>query len=209
MKATIRQIYSKVIDVADVKEKSMESWTGVIYTKISNIFDTFCLRKLEYHQVDDDAGIWDKAMSMFRSKSSNANPTIKEWLMRQAAYYYDTLLSVLSKQKEFYARGAKCWHELLWNVDTAPLFCFNRIENDSNEENKVNEDSTLLPRLKSIFRIIFETVIRYTLALTVAVVGLAAIVVVMEEMSKCTARLCRKSVCQFHLRQTNYRKNKL
>ena len=123
---------------------------------------------------------------MFRPESSNANPAIKEWLMRQAAYYYDELLSVLSKQKGFYARGAKCWRELLWNVD---ISCFNKITYNSNEENKVNEDFALLTKLKSIFRIIFETVMRYTVALIVAFIGLAAIVVVMEEMSKCTSRL--------------------
>ena len=183
-KATICQIYSKVFDLVYMKEKSRKSWIGVVYTKVTDMFDSFCLRKLGSHQVDEDAGIWKKAMSMFRSESSNANPTTKEWLMQQAAYYYDEILSVLSKQKDFYGKGAKCWHELLWNVDTASLSCFNKIKYDSNGENKVNKDYTLRTRLKSVLRIIFETVIRYILALIVAVVGLAAIVVVMEEMSK-------------------------
>ena len=189
MITTIPHIFSKITDTVNFEEKSSKSWTGVLYTKVSDIFDTFYLGKLGCRHADENAGIWKKAMSMLRPESSNANPTIKEWLMRQAAYYYDELLSVLSKQKGFYARGAKCWHELLWNVDTTPLSCFNKIVYNSNEENKGNEDSTLLAKLKSIFWIIFETVIRYIVALIVAFIGLAVIVVVMEEMSKCTSRL--------------------
>ena len=209
---TIRQIYSKIIDMANIEEKSRKSWTGVVYTKVSDIFDTFYLRNLGYRRVDEDAGIWNRVKSMFRLGSSDINPTIKDWLMRQAMFYYDELLSVLSKQKGFYARGAKCWHELLWNVDTVSLSCFNKIEYDSDEENKVNKDSTRWTRLKSTLKIIFETMIRYTLALIVAVVGLAGIVVVMEEMSKWTSRLycIEKSITLqtiSHLRQTHYRKS--
>ena len=185
----IRHIFSKVTDTVNFEEKSSKSWTGVVYTKVSDNFDPFYLRKLGFLHAEEDAGIWNKAMSIFRPESSNANPAIKEWLMRQAAYYYDELLSVLSKQKGFYVRCVKCWHELLWNVDTTPLSCFNEIAYNSKEENKVNEDSTLLTKLKSIFWITFATVMRYTLALIVAFIGLAAIVVVMEEISKRTSRL--------------------
>ena len=121
MIATIRHNFSKVTDKVNFEEKSSKSWTGVVYTKVGDIFDTLYLGKLGYRHADENAGIWNKAMSMLRPESSNSNPAIKDWLMRQAAYYYDELLSVLSKQKGFYARGAKYWHELLWNVDTTQI----------------------------------------------------------------------------------------